>query len=85
MIYICIIMDSNKSHSRSINDIDFCIFDIPDLYNNVEPKIGGLIDKREYMIDNCNICNLPPKYCVGYEFHMESFKRFNQKKLKAKL
>jgi DNA-directed RNA polymerase II subunit RPB1 len=46
--------------------------DIPDLYDNMEPKRGGLIDTRLGVIDkskDCGTCALNSTYCVGHYGH----------------
>ena len=48
--------------------------DIPDLYDNLEPKKGGLIDPRLGTTDNhiiCATCGLNSTYCVGHFGHIE--------------
>lgn len=48
--------------------------DIPDLYDNLEPKIGGLIDPRLGPPDNhvdCTTCGLTNTYCVGHFGHID--------------
>ncbi len=43
--------------------------DIPDLYDNLEPKRGGLIDPRMGTTDShldCAKCGLNSTYCVGH-------------------
>lgn len=48
--------------------------DIPDLYDNMEPKRGGLIDTRLGVIDrslDCGTCGLNSTYCVGHFGHIE--------------
>lgn len=48
--------------------------DIPDLYDNMEPKKGGLIDTRMGTTSNhidCNTCGLNSTYCVGHFGHIE--------------
>ncbi len=43
--------------------------DIPDLYDNTEPKKGGLIDTRMGVTDNhidCATCGLNSTYCIGH-------------------
>jgi DNA-directed RNA polymerase II subunit RPB1 len=47
---------------------------IPDLYDNLEPKIGGLIDQRLGPADNhsdCTTCGLNNTYCVGHFGHID--------------
>lgn len=48
--------------------------DVPDLYDNMEPKRGGLIDTRlgttnKYI--NCATCGYNSTYCVGHFGHIE--------------
>lgn len=46
---------------------------IPDLYDNTEPKKGGLIDPRMGVTSNdleCATCGLSTNYCVGHFGHM---------------
>lgn len=48
--------------------------DIPDLYDNLEPKRGGLIDPRLGPSDNnsdCATCGLNSLYCIGHFGHIE--------------
>jgi DNA-directed RNA polymerase II subunit RPB1 len=48
--------------------------DIPDLYDNMEPKRGGLIDTRLGTTDNhidCATCGLNSTFCVGHFGHIE--------------
>jgi DNA-directed RNA polymerase II subunit RPB1 len=48
--------------------------DIPDLYDNMEPKRGGLIDTRMGTTDNyidCATCGLNATYCVGHFGHID--------------
>jgi DNA-directed RNA polymerase II subunit RPB1 len=47
---------------------------IPDLYDNMEPKKGGLIDTRLGVIENhidCGTCGLNTNYCVGHFGHID--------------
>jgi DNA-directed RNA polymerase II subunit RPB1 len=48
--------------------------DIPDLYDNMEPKRGGLIDTRMGVTDShidCATCGLNSIYCVGHFGHID--------------
>jgi DNA-directed RNA polymerase II subunit RPB1 len=48
--------------------------DVPDLYENLEPKRGGLIDPRMGTTSNtdfCDTCGLGTTYCVGHFGHIE--------------
>lgn len=48
--------------------------EIPDLYENLEPKRGGLIDPRLGTTDNhidCATCGLNNTYCVGHFGHID--------------
>ncbi len=48
--------------------------DIPDLYDNMEPKRGGLIDTRLGVTDShidCATCGLNSTYCVGHFGHID--------------
>ncbi len=48
--------------------------DIPDLYDNMEPKRGGLIDTRMGTTDNyidCATCGLNATYCIGHFGHID--------------
>ena len=48
--------------------------DIPDLYDNMEPKRGGLIDTRMGTTDrhiDCSTCGLDDHHCVGHFGHIE--------------
>ena len=47
--------------------------DKPDLYDNMEPKKGGLIDTRMGVTDShlsCETCGLDSKHCVGHFGHI---------------
>lgn len=47
---------------------------VPDLYDNTEPKKGGLIDQRMGVTSNeleCSTCGLGTNYCVGHFGHMD--------------
>jgi DNA-directed RNA polymerase II subunit RPB1 len=47
---------------------------IPDLYDNTEPKKGGLIDLRLGTTDNnylCATCGFNSTYCIGHFGHMD--------------
>ncbi len=47
---------------------------VPDLYDNTEPKKGGLIDQRMGVTSNeleCTTCGLSTNYCVGHFGHMD--------------
>ena len=47
--------------------------DIPELYDNLEPKRGGLIDSRMGITDNgseCAKCGLNTTFCVGHFGHI---------------
>jgi DNA-directed RNA polymerase II subunit RPB1 len=47
---------------------------VPDLYDNTEPKKGGLIDQRMGVTSNeleCSTCGLSTNYCVGHFGHMD--------------
>ena len=47
---------------------------IPDLYDNLEPKRGGLIDTRFGTTNNhidCTTCGLNSTYCVGHFGHID--------------
>lgn len=47
--------------------------DIPDLYDNMEPKRGGLVDTRLGPTNNyidCSTCGLNSTYCVGHFGHI---------------
>lgn len=46
---------------------------VPDLYENTEPKKGGLIDQRMGITSNeleCTTCGFGINYCVGHSGHM---------------
>lgn len=48
--------------------------EIPDLYDNLEPKRGGLIDPRLGTTDSnidCATCRLNSTYCVGHFGHID--------------
>lgn len=54
-------------------DKDTAGIDIPDLYDNQEPKRGGLIDTRMGSTDDaidCATCGLNNIYCVGHFGHI---------------
>jgi DNA-directed RNA polymerase II subunit RPB1 len=47
---------------------------VPDLYDNTEPKKGGLIDQRMGVTSNdldCSTCGLSTNYCPGHFGHMD--------------
>ena len=47
---------------------------IPDLYDNTEPKKGGLIDQRMGITSNdldCSTCGFSTNYCPGHFGHMD--------------
>src|SRR3989304_6520475 len=47
--------------------------DIADLYDNMEPKRGGLIDTRMGTTDSnidCSTCGLNSTYCIGHFGHI---------------
>ncbi len=47
---------------------------VPDLYDNTEPKKGGLIDQRMGVTSNeleCSTCGLSTNYCVGHFGHVD--------------
>jgi DNA-directed RNA polymerase II subunit RPB1 len=48
--------------------------EIPDLYDNMEPKRGGLIDTRLGVTSNsleCSTCGFDSKNCIGHFGHIE--------------
>jgi len=48
--------------------------EIPDLYDNMEPKRGGLIDMRLGVTSNsleCATCGLDSTHCIGHFGHIE--------------
>merc|ERR1711988_566270 len=48
--------------------------DVPDLYENLEAKKGGLIDPRLGTTDNnnyCATCGLNTEYCPGHFGHIK--------------
>jgi DNA-directed RNA polymerase II subunit RPB1 len=48
--------------------------EIPDLYDNLEPKDGGLIDSKMGITDRnllCSTCGLSNNYCIGHYGHIE--------------
>jgi len=67
------IFGSNEVRQISCLGADTAGIDIPDLYDNMEPKRGGLIDTRfgpsDYNID-CTTCGLNTTYCVGHFGHI---------------
>lgn len=47
--------------------------DIPELYDNMVPKVGGMIDTRMGTTDSnidCTTCGLSHQYCVGHFGHI---------------
>ncbi|CAH6421786.1 DNA-directed RNA polymerase subunit RPB1 [uncultured virus] len=56
------------------DDKDYVGIDIPDLYDNMEPKRGGLIDSRlgstDHYIDDCPMCGLNSTFCAGHFGHI---------------
>lgn len=67
------IWGNEEIRESSVLGKDSIGIDIPDLYNNMEPKKGGLIDTRlgtgENHID-CATCGLSAAYCVGHFGHI---------------
>lgn len=48
--------------------------EVPDLYDNLEPKVGGLIDPKMGVTDDnidCLTCGLNNTYCVGHFGHID--------------
>ena len=48
--------------------------DVYDLYDNMEPKSGGLLDTRMGTTDNyldCSTCGLDATHCVGHFGHID--------------
>lgn len=67
------ILDNNEVLSMSALGKDTYGIDIPDLYDNMEPKRGGLVDTRLGPTNNyidCSTCGLNSTYCVGHFGHI---------------
>jgi DNA-directed RNA polymerase II subunit RPB1 len=68
------ILGSEEIKRMSALGRDSAGIEIPELYDNLEPKRGGLIDPRlgttENQID-CATCGLSNAYCVGHFGHID--------------
>ncbi len=68
------IFGNEEIKSISALDKDSGGINIPDLYDNLEPKRDGLIDPRLGTTDNhidCATCGLNSTYCVGHFGHID--------------
>lgn len=67
------ILGNDEVLRASALDKDSGGIEIPDLYDNLEPKRGGLIDPRLGTTDNhidCATCGLGTETCVGHSGHI---------------
>jgi len=72
-IEFCILSNEEVSEITALKK-DTVGIDIPDLYDNMEPKRGGLIDARMGVTSTsleCATCGLDATYCVGHFGHIE--------------
>jgi DNA-directed RNA polymerase II subunit RPB1 len=72
-IDFCILSNEEIKRGSALGK-DSIGIDIPDLYDNLEPKRGGLIDPRLGVIDNnreCDTCGLGNTECVGHHGHID--------------
>jgi len=72
-IEFCIFSNEEIKKSSALGK-DSIGIDIPDLYDNLEPKRGGLIDQRLGVIDNhsdCSTCQLNSAECPGHHGHID--------------
>lgn len=72
-IKFCIFSNEEIKKSSALGK-DTVGIDIPDLYDNTEPKKGGLIDTRLGTTDphiECSTCGLNSNYCVGHFGHID--------------
>ena len=68
------VLGNDETKRMSALGKDSIGIDIPDLYDNMEPKRGGLIDPRMGTTDNyidCATCGLNTTYCVGHFGHID--------------
>ena len=68
------VFGNKEIRNRSVLGKDTPGLIIPDLYDNTEPKKGGLIDQRMGVTSNdleCSTCGLSTNYCVGHFGHIE--------------
>lgn len=68
------IWDNDEIRRVSALGKDSTGIEIPDLYDNMEPKRGGLIDMRLGVTSNsleCATCGLDSTHCVGHFGHIE--------------
>jgi DNA-directed RNA polymerase II subunit RPB1 len=68
------ILGNDEIKRMSVFDQKSKGIDMPDLYDNMEPKRGGLIDTRlgtsnKYI--DCSTCGLNSTYCVGHFGHID--------------
>ena len=67
------IFGNEEIRSNSALGRDSAGIDIPDLYDNMEPKRNGLIDPRLGVTDNhfdCNLCGYNATSCIGHFGHI---------------
>lgn len=67
------IFGNDEIKRSSVLGKDSIGIDVPDLYDNLEPKKGGLIDARLGTTNNnidCATCGLNTMYCVGHFGHI---------------
>ncbi|CAH6421787.1 DNA-directed RNA polymerase subunit RPB1 [uncultured virus] len=68
------ILSNEETKNISALGEDSLGIDIPDLYDNMEPKRGGLIDTRMGSTDNyidCSTCGLNSTFCPGHFGHID--------------
>jgi DNA-directed RNA polymerase II subunit RPB1 len=68
------ILGNEEIRKISALEKDSIGIDLPDLYDNMEPKRGGLIDTRMGTSDSsidCSTCGLNSTYCVGHFGHID--------------
>lgn len=67
------ILSNNEIRSRSALDSEGIGIETPELYENNEPKKGGLVDPRMGTTDSsvdCATCNFNSTYCPGHSSHI---------------
>lgn len=68
------ILGNKEIKNMSVLDKNTAGLVIPDLYDNTEPKKGGLIDQRMGITSNelyCSTCGFSTNYCPGHFGHMD--------------
>lgn len=78
-IWDCLICRTKKTQTEEQREVEVYSYDtinldIPDLYENLEPKKGGLIDPRigggAVNYSDCTICGISSFLCVDH-FHLD--------------